>query len=126
VVVLGAGVLAACGSGSAAPLTALDRQCHTITAATGGFRILDPSIVTPAQIRTDAAAAVRIRNAADSLTSPRLRAATSRLATTVQAYVNALRTHQVEHATTLGGLLRQYTVPIAKACGLASTQLFAT
>jgi hypothetical protein len=120
-----AGLLTACGGGSSAPVTSLDRDCGTVTAATRNFRVVNPSTANAIVIRVDTRSAAAITKAAGKVSSNRLQRAAAQLGRDAQDFVAAIKSHAVEHATSLGAALRRDAVPIAAICGLESPQVFA-
>jgi hypothetical protein len=118
------GVLAACGGGSTAPTTNLDRDCSTLTSATVRLRLVDPDNVTPKQIQDNIAAVERLQNSSDALISEQMLALQNAVTPTAVAYVAALRAGQTERAVALEGTLRRKAVPIARTCGLQPAQVY--
>lgn len=116
-------VLAACGGGSTAPTTALDRDCGTFSSATVSLRLASPH-GGQELIASNVAAAERISRAADEVTTPEVKEAAQSIADAAEPYAAALRAHRVERAIALEGILRQRADRFSSVCGLPASAVY--
>lgn len=117
-------LLTACGGGSTAPTTALDRDCSAFSSATVSLRLANPRVASLEFIRNDVAAAERISRAADDVTTPDVKAAAQAIADTAEPYAAALRAHRFERAVALEGVLRQHADRFGSVCGLPASAVY--